>query len=166
MLHSKLIGILLTVFSFLGGFFVISIIFLSAEIIPMYQVLVVQSGSMEPTIMTGDVIVIKKSYEYKTGDVITFNDTHSRRVTHRISANVSGKKDEFVTKGDANRTEDNAVVNISDILGKVVYTIPDLGYFIVFAKKPVGIAIFLIVPSVLIVLDEIIGLFFRRKNHD
>ena len=165
MVHSKLIGILLTVFSFLGGFFVISAIFFSAEIIPMYHVLVVQSGSMEPTIMTGDVIVIKKSYEYEIGDVITFNDTQSRMVTHRISANVSENKNEFITKGDANRTEDNAVVSISDVIGKVVYTIPDLGFFIVFAKKPVGIAIFLIVPSVLIVLDELIGLFSRRKRN-
>lgn len=155
---------MLTVLSLIVGFFGAMIFASNSDVIPMYKVFVVQSGSMEPTIMTGDVIVVKDSNEYVVGDIITFNDIHSRRVTHRIFDNVSGSDSDFVTKGDANRTEDNAVVSKSNIIGKVVYTIPSLGYLFVFAKKPIGIIIFLIIPSVLILFDEVFKLLFRKNG--
>ena len=44
----------------------------------------VQSGSMEPSIMTGDIIVVKKYPEYKERETITFYDQNSKIITHRI----------------------------------------------------------------------------------
>ena len=53
-----------------------------------YQVLTVMSGSMEPTIPTGSVIVIKPATEYKVDDIITFKTPGSNKkkdfTTHRI----------------------------------------------------------------------------------
>ncbi|MDA1061261.1 MAG: signal peptidase I [bacterium] len=148
----------------LAGFFSGIVFLTNNNLITGYKVLMVQSGSMEPTIMTGDVIVVKKSQEYSVGDVISFTDDHSRKVTHRIASVSPDLVRGFVTKGDANRTEDNAVVPLISIIGKVIYTIPGLGYFIVFAKKPIGIVILIIVPCVLILLDELIGLIFPKKQ--
>jgi len=156
-----LLGIALIFIGFIVGF----IFFTNNGYLTGYKLLMVQSGSMEPTIMTGDVILIKKSSEYLVSDIITFEDVQSRIVTHRIFSLSENSKNEFITKGDANRTEDNAIVVVSDILGKVVYTIPSLGYLIVFAKKPIGIVVLLIIPSILIVFDEVFGIFFRKGNH-
>lgn len=112
--------------------------------------------------MTGDVIFVKRYMEYNIGDIITFEDDKARKVTHRISAIYPDSDSKFITKGDANRTEDNSVVDFNNIVGKVIYTVPGLGYFIVFGKKPVGIIIFILIPCVLIVFDEILSLFKDR----
>src|SRR5688572_3055096 len=66
-----------------------------------YRSFLVQSGSMEPSIMTGDIIVIKEQQEYMKSDSITFKTEDGRVVTHRIVEVIeeNGEKT-FVTKGD------------------------------------------------------------------
>lgn len=66
----------------------------------------VASGSMVPTIKVGDYILVKKTDEYKKGDIITYT-TKENNITHRIiKINDDGT---IVTKGDANNTEDKAI---------------------------------------------------------
>ncbi|MCD8195420.1 MAG: signal peptidase I, partial [Coprobacillus sp.] len=64
-----------------------------------YSVASVGSGSMEPTINTGDVIVNKKCDQYEVDDIITFySEAESRYITHRIvDINEDGS---FKTQGD------------------------------------------------------------------
>src|SRR6266498_1989012 len=64
------------------------------------KALVVRSGSMEPTLPVGSLIVAKKQSHYQVGDVITFKQGNSF-VTHRINNIENGA---FQTKGDANKT--------------------------------------------------------------
>src|SRR3989344_1742628 len=70
-----------------------------------YQIKIVQSGSMEPDIKTGSVVIIKPSSVYKVGDVVTFGKDTKKDIptTHRI---VSSRAQDgvimFTTKGDAN----------------------------------------------------------------
>jgi len=86
------------------------------------SVLVVVTGSMEPSIHEGDYIIIKKCdpAELKAGDVITFvskdEDVKGKLVTHRITA--AAPDGGFVTKGDANETEDMYAVYGDEIVGK------------------------------------------------
>ena len=64
---------------------------------------VVYSGSMEPEIPTGAVVFTKEGeFSPKKGDIITFHNGDTV-VTHRV---VKKEKDIFITKGDANKTED------------------------------------------------------------
>lgn len=79
-----------------------------------YSVLKVVSGSMEPSIHEGDYIYIKRTDtdSLKAGDIISFysqDDSIKGEInTHRISEVLSDGT--FVTKGDANKTEDSVTV--------------------------------------------------------
>ena len=109
-----------------------------------YKQLIVQSGSMEPTIMTGDVIVIAKAGTYQKNDVITFQDIDKGITTHRVdSVNDIGGEKQFVTKGDANRVQDSDIVSEKEIMGKLILTIPKLGFFISFLRSKIGFSYFL-----------------------
>ena len=90
----------------------------------------VYSGSMEPEIPTGAVVFTKEGeFSPKKGDIITFHNGDTV-VTHRV---VKKEKDIFITKGDANKTEDPVPAEASQIIGRVVFHLPYLGYVIPFA---------------------------------
>ena len=80
-----------------------------------YYLFKIASGSMEHRLQTGDYIIIKKTDNYKEGDIITYKE-NDYYITHRIKE-ING--DKIITKGDANDTEDEPI-NKSDILGKLV----------------------------------------------
>lgn len=85
-----------------------------------YATLEVVSGSMEPTLKIGDIIVINtKEKKYKKGDIVTFKDTDGTFVTHRI---LSIHKKEMVTKGDNNNTQDKPA-SVDQLVGKYVFRI-------------------------------------------
>ena len=107
-----------------------------------YAILEVVSGSMEPTIKVGDIIVIDtKAKTYEIGDVITFYDTNGNFVTHRI-VDVKGGK--MITKGDNNQSPDEDMT-IDHIVGKYIYKIPFLGAFLNTFRNPLYLAIILII---------------------
>ncbi len=107
-----------------------------------YAVLEVVSGSMEPTIQIGDLIIIDTNEKnYQENDIVTFYDTNDSFVTHRI---LSIEDDQMVTKGDNNNTEDEKTP-IQNIVGKYLFRIPGLGTFLLALKNPiVSIMIFVI----------------------
>jgi signal peptidase len=130
-----------------------------------WRTYVVQSGSMEPSIMTGDAIIIKKQPEYIKADVVTFKDENDRTVTHRIQEVQSKNPGKFVTKGDANQTADLEVITEEKVIGKVIGVIPKFGYIIRFIKSPWGFILCIITPTVLILYDELRSLIQAlRKN--
>lgn len=93
---------------------------------------VVLSGSMEPTISTGSVVLVDtKDRDYRVGDVISYW-IDDKIVTHRI-VKIHGNV--YKTKGDSNEIEDSFSVELSQIIGKVKFRIPKLGYFISYLKS-------------------------------
>jgi signal peptidase I len=101
--------------------------------------LVVLSGSMEPTLGTGDVTVVQRiaPLEARPGDIVTFRDpaNQNRLVTHRVRAmRVRGDSVTFVTRGDANNVSERWAVSASGEISRVVYRIPELGRLLVLAR--------------------------------
>lgn len=122
-----------------------------------YKILLVQSGSMEPSIHTGDLIIVKPFENYSPGDVITFFNSSQQKVTHRITKiQNQNHEEQFLTKGDANNSEDVGSVHKKQILGKVTIKLPYLGYLVTFSKTIPGLIILIIIPSVIIVYDELL----------
>ena len=122
-----------------------------------YKVLTVLSGSMEPSIKTGSVVIVKSVDKYKIGDVITFGAKTKIKtpVTHRIyDIKVVEGKVFYITKGDANDAPDLKEISQKEIIGKVLFSVPYLGYAVETAKKPIGFMSIIIVPAVLIIYDE------------
>jgi signal peptidase len=98
-----------------------------------FKPLTVLSGSMEPTLSTGGMVVdeVITPLEARPGDVVTFNDPedHGRLITHRLrSIRVEGAKAYVVTRGDANDSSERWNVALDAEIGRVVYHVPILGY--------------------------------------
>lgn len=89
---------------------------------------VVISGSMEPRIHTGDVVVIKKTtQDLAAGHLVTFHDQAQpgRIMTHRL---VQRREDgQWITKGDANANQDSTPVPESAIIGQPKLVVPAIG---------------------------------------
>jgi len=126
-----------------------------------YRPFLVQSGSMEPSIMTGDVVVIQSKDTYVINDVITFKKNSGQIVTHRIIAVENGPEKKYSTKGDANRSGDEDVITQEQIIGKVALVIPKLGYLVAFSKSGSGLIFLLIIPALIFIFDELIKI---KKN--
>ena len=76
--------------------------------------------------------------------------------THRImDIRVEGGKPVYTTQGDANNAPDMREVKENEVIGKALFSIPYLGYAVDFAQRPIGFAIIIIVPAVMIIGDEI-----------
>jgi signal peptidase len=112
----------------------------------------VMSGSMEPLIHTGDVVVVERIAppDARVGDVITFRDPggSGRMVTHRIrKMAVRGGTVHFVTKGDAANGLQRWSVRADGKLGRVRYRIWKLGFLAVGMHGFVGRMLFLVLPA-------------------
>jgi len=101
------------------------------------------TGSMEPTIKIGDLVIIKEtdSSNIEVGDVITF-DEGGMTVTHRIIDIVKENGIiKYKTKGDNNSGIDLNLVEPTQIEGKLCRIIPQFGSFIGRLSSQVGITI-------------------------
>lgn len=122
------------------------------------KLLVVKSGSMEPTIKTGSLVIDKTESIYKIDDIVTFKnrDKPLETTTHRIvGEEIISNIKVFKTQGDANGTPDSAKLLPDQIVGKVIFKIPFLGYIVAFARTWPGVIILIIIPATIIIYDEI-----------
>ncbi|AKB35718.1 Signal peptidase I [Methanosarcina siciliae C2J] len=142
----------------------VTALFLINTLIPLItgseKAMVVLSGSMTPIMLPGDMIVVKSVNpdELTAGDVIAFRDPGGKDtfVTHRIvKIEREGEKRIFRTKGDANEEEDFFKVPDSDVVGKLIFVIPFAGYLPEVTKNKALFLLTVIIPSVIIILDEI-----------
>lgn len=109
-----------------------------------YAALNVVSGSMEPTILVGDTIIINtKVDQYNPNDIVTFYDVNGSFVTHRIIKIEDGQ---MVTKGDNNNTEDEKT-DLNKIVGKYEFKINHLGQFLTALKNPLVLGLILILGT-------------------
>lgn len=138
---ATLLLVLLFLFNFYT-FFCVKILKQDLATVNGYALLEVVSGSMEPTIHIGDMIVIDtKNTNYQENDIVTFYDVNGSFVTHRI---LSINGEEMVTKGDNNNTQDE-VMPISNIVGKYVFAIGGLGKILASFKTPFVMIMILII---------------------
>lgn len=156
------IGVLLGV----AGLFLLPLLPIENNI----QLRIVESGSMEPAIMTGSLVVIVPATEYKIGEVVTFKSPSADiPTTHRIiDATFESGNTIFTTKGDANEEADSVAVMVKDVIGRVVITVPYVGFILDFARQPIGFSLLILLPALMIICAEIekvwIEIKARRKN--
>lgn len=122
-----------------------------------YSALIVLTGSMEPTIKAGEVIIIHEQDEYEIGDILTYRDGNIL-VTHRI---VNKTDTTYTTRGDANNTNDPAILK-STAVGKTIFHIPYIGSAILFVQTPIGL---FCVLAILISL-KVMYTLLRTKQED
>jgi hypothetical protein len=87
----------------------------------------------------GDLPIVKGSDSYKIGEIIVYDAGQQAPIIHRIiKINPDGT---YQTKGDNNPKQNfyEFSVKKEQIYGKVIFIIPKLGYFKVFATRIFGI---------------------------
>ena len=99
-----------------------------------YQPIAVLSNSMYPTFARGDAVVVQKLEKkefskLKKGDILYYSKD-GKLIIHRIIEikETEEKKLEIKTKGDNNNTEDNWIIKEEEIIGKVKFMVPYIGY--------------------------------------
>jgi signal peptidase len=125
--------------------------------------LAVESGSMEPVLYRGDLVVVRAvdPTTLQVGDIVIYDaaslpSTSDVPIVHRIVAiqNVSGEL-RFFTKGDNNPVNDNNYRTASDIIAKVIGSVRYLGFITLLLLSPSGLTsiillvIAFLVPSLL-----------------
>lgn len=128
-------------------------------------ILTVLSGSMSPTMEPGDVVIVSKVNlgEIKEGDIITFKEGNNY-ITHRVIEVKRENDIKFITKGDANKDPDQRTVNPEEVIGKVVFIIPKIGYLGIFVRTPAGFILLILIPSLLIIFYEIKNILKHSKQ--
>lgn len=99
--------------------------------------LTVLTGSMEPALRPGDIVVVVPQEVYRVGDVVTFQPEAGdpTLITHRIIAVTnSGYGATFTTQGDANGAPDDPIVP-AQIMGRVAYRVPFVGHAVTFVQN-------------------------------
>lgn len=125
---------------------------------------IVLSGSMEPTIQTGDLVFIHETDAApQVGDVICYMTSEGSAVTHRVTqiTTDSDGNVQYITQGDANNTEDSVPVSLGQIEGIWQgQRFGGVGNALLFMQTPVGIIVCLVCPLIVFVLWDI----WRRRR--
>jgi signal peptidase len=114
-----------------------------------------RSGSMAPAIETGDVVVTEPIMPLaaQVGDIVTFRDPEGsgKLFSHRVQAiRPVGADVRFVTRGDANTSTERWNVPSDGSVGRVLYTVPKIGYALMWTGTvPARIAL-IVVPALLL----------------
>ena len=97
-----------------------------------YRVYSVVTGSMEPALPAGSLVYVKKAdpMTVQAGEIIAFSDDGAV-VTHRVVENRSAEGS-FITRGDANETNDLFPVSYRNLIGVVRMHIPVLGFLMLY----------------------------------
>lgn len=147
----------------------------------------VTSGSMEPTIPTGSIILDEKvePADLKKDDIITFQKINPETdqpsiVTHRIvgvkvierevQATESAEPKivrayEISTKGDANSSLDPYTVSAGEVIGRYKWHIPNVGYITSFIQTPKGFISLVIIPGLILIIWETVSLTIYLKDY-
>ncbi len=120
---------------------------------------VVASGSMIPVLQVYDVLIVQGHEPFediKVGDIIVFNRPtgHDRVIVHRVAAIIDDDPKTIRTKGDANPASipgTDYPITKEEYIGKVAYTIPQIGYVTQILKPPMNYIIIVIVIGVMVV---------------
>jgi len=124
-------------------------------------VVVVASGSMQPALDVGDLVIVQglNVTQIKEKDIIVFDLTENNDTTRTIHRVVdiqilpNGTRS-FTTKGDNNTSSDPTPVLEDQVYGRVIYRIPLLGYL---ALDPM-------LPFAIIIVALIITLIWPEKQ--
>lgn len=132
----------------------------AAPLVVGWRPLAVLSGSMAPTLATGDEVVVRPVAPtgLRVGDVVTFKDPSRghRLVTHRVrDIRITADTVHVVTRGDANDASERWSVSAGGRVGRVVYRLPRLGYATVPAGTPLGRILLIVIPALVLGACEI-----------
>jgi signal peptidase len=130
---------------------------------------VILSESMKPAIDIGDVVGLDRDIqpaEIRIGDVIAFRQPDvSVPITHRVVEIIQTDTGlGYKTKGDASEDRDVWTVTEDQVLGKVIFRVPRLGYVTRLVKRRYGYNLLVVLPGILLVFLEAKDLLNTKRS--
>ena len=123
-----------------------------------HRLYIVESGSMEPTIKMGSMIIVKElpASEIEVRDMVIFNGNEKdERVTHRVVA-IENNGESFITRGDANNMDDPYPREKSNVIGRIIFSIPFIGYIFDYLSNPIAIGVIVLIGIAWILIPKLI----------
>jgi signal peptidase len=128
-----------------------------------YQTFTILSGSMEPAIATGDLVVDERisAQDARVGDVITFLEPGTRRlVTHRlVHKRIARDRAYMRTRGDANNAPERWSIPANGQMGRVAFRVPKGGYASAYVHQRDLQLMLVVVPAVLLGILQLIRIW-------
>lgn len=100
-----------------------------------YSFINVLSGSMEPTVSAGDLVICKEQDAYAINDPVLFED-QGFLVLHRIAG--VDETGAFITKGDANNVNDKVAIQPENVYGRMTTVLPGWGNTLAYLSSRMG----------------------------
>ena len=129
-----------------------------------FSILQVLTGSMEPTIPEGSMLLIQKTAPdtLQPGDIISFFSPDpmldGALNTHRIQrVETDGERIQFITKGDANLLEDQRPVEAQQLVGKVIFVSPALGKLLRLVSNPLVFGLAILAPLAIMLIGNLVS---------
>jgi signal peptidase len=128
---------------------------------------VVASGSMIPVLKVYDVLIVsghEPFEEIEVGDIIVFDrpSDHNRVIVHRVVSIISEDPKTIRTQGDANAGSipgTDYPISEEEYIGKVTYTLPQVGYVTQLLKPPINYVIIAVVIGIMVAKQVL-----KKKN--
>ena len=119
---------------------------------------IVYSSSMEPAMPKGSLAAMSpvEPASLRVGDIIAYYHPRYPNITvsHRIIEVIDGESLGFQTKGDANEVPDPFVVPAENVVGRVTWHIPQIGFTLDrindFVRSAWGFGLLVGLPTVII----------------
>jgi signal peptidase len=133
-----------------------------------WQLQHVESGSMSPTFPVGSLLITAQvdPSDVAVGMPIVFEDPREagRLVTHRVVGFAPGAELAFMTRGDANLTNDAAPVPARLVRGRVLWHVAVLGTVLDWLQWPRSFLVLVLLPGALLLALELRGRAFGHRN--
>lgn len=147
------------------------VIFNYVPFIAKYNHYVIVSGSMEPVIMTYDVVIIDTSVnvdDLNPDDIIAFHTTVDGNeiiVVHYIYSITEENGETKILTYSEKTTLDEWVLSGDDVIGIYKYTIPNIGRMVLFLESTIGK---IVLVGDLLIIYIIVDVFFDsdKKKKD
>jgi len=140
-----------------------------------FKLFVVGSGSMEPAISPGTVIITQPQDRYYPGEVITYQQMYvnpggyslrQQNITHRVvHTKPSPEGIIYKTKGDTNQQLDHDPVFHSQVLGKAIIAVPLLGFILLWPHSQLGFYFMILLPAMYIVVCQLVKIIKLIFNY-
>ena|GEM_PF-6185116 len=151
-----------------GGFCLLLVVFVF--LVPAllgWSFSTVEGGSMEPAVSIGEIIAIQPvdPEDIKPGDIVSFKFPDKVPITHRVVEVIESEGQlSFQTKGDANEDPDPYTITSGNLIGRVRFQLPYIGYFSNFVHTQKGAFILVIIPGMIVIGAEIRNMLIRKPK--
>jgi signal peptidase len=126
-----------------------------------FSYVIIKGESMRPTLEPGDFAILRRADNYSINDIVAYIEPYYNQVIiHRIV----GKGISFILKGDNRDQVDPWTVTSDMILGRLIFSVPYIGFVFDYLKAPLRLAIAITVIFLISSLPDIISLYREEQK--